>query len=357
MTTDLDERLRAALHAVPRETPGAHLAGAALAGARRRRRHGVAGLVALVAVLAAAAVTVPALVFHRAPGAQTAGPALGRFVVAGYASRDPQATTLGLGRSEVYQRSAGGYAVAPGRRAVPSPDGRTVALISDQGRVGLVPADRVLDPDAVRWITVAGPAQAPVGDAVWSPDSRRVLMLWITRITASETTSTALMVDADTLAVHQLRLPRAAYIRKPAKRLVFGPRGDGVAMIDPAGPDRGILEIWPDSGQRWNLSVRALSLPDQPFSPSGWLLAGYDGYRSTVVDIASGGEPGTVDGQVAGWYDEDRLVVMVGRSVRVVDYRSGKVFAERQLAAAGRVLTGVWLAPVRGAAPDGAIVL
>jgi hypothetical protein len=357
MTTDLDERLRAALHAVPRETPAADLAGIALAGARRRRGHGVAGLVALVAVLAAAAVTVPALVFHRAPGAQTAGPALGRFVVAGYASRDPQATTLGLGRSEVYQRSAGGYAVAPGRRAVPSPDGRTVAVISDQGRVGLVAADRVLEPDAVRWITVAGPVHGPVGDVVWSPDSRRVLMLWYTRISGTETTSTALMVDAATLAVRESRFSRAAPTRLHAKRIVFGPRGDGVAMIDPTGPDRGSLQIWRDTGQYWALSVRRLSLPDQPFSPSGWLLAGYDGDRSTVVDIASSGELGTVEGQVAGWYDEDRLVVMVGRSVRVVDYRSGKVLAERQLAAAGRVLTGVWLAPVQGAAPDGAIVL
>jgi hypothetical protein len=105
------------------------------------------------------------------------------------------------------------------------------------------------------------------------------------------------------------------------------------------------------------LTVPPLDLPDQPFSPSGQLLAGYEGGRTTVVDISSGGLLGSVDGEVSGWYDEDHLVVRSGRSVRVVDFRSGTLLVERELAAPGRLLTGVWLAPVPGDVPPGAVVL
>jgi hypothetical protein len=43
--------------------------------------------------------------------------------------------------------------------------------------------------------------------------------------------------------------------------------------------------------------------------------------------------------------------------VRVVDFRSGTVLVQRQLAGPGRLLSGVWLAPVRGDGPAGAVVL
>jgi hypothetical protein len=143
----------------------------------------------------------------------------------------------------------------------------------------------------------------------------------------------------------------------PARRLVFGPRGDGVALIDSGGSDRGVLYISSDTGRQSFLTVPPLDLPDQPFSPSGQLLAGYEGGRTTVVDVSSGGLLGSVDGEVSGWYDEDHLVVRSGRSVRVVDFRSGTVLVERELAAPGRLLTGVWLAPVPGDVPPGAVVL
>lgn len=354
-----DDRLRAALLDLGDVPPPPDLAGAALTRARRDRNRRVTGLVALVAVLAAAAVTVPALVLHRVPAAQTAGPALGRFVVAGYASRNPSVATIGLGRYELYQRSGAGYAVVPGRAAVPSPDGRTVALISVQGKAGLVAADRLDDPRAVRWI----PASSPVTDVVWSPDSRRLYVPEYSRLrndTVPRMTSTALVVDvAGTLAAHTVRLDRVPVELPTGQgRVVFGPGGDGFAAVDePRSGAGGLLRTWGGTGQQWTLSVHSLSLPDQPFSPSGWLLAGYTGGGTIVVDVASGGELATVDGRVVGWYDEDRLVVLSGRSVQVVDYRSGRVLAQRDIAAAGRLLTGVWLTPARGEAPSGAIVL
>jgi hypothetical protein len=354
-----DDRLRAALLDLGDVPPPPDLAGAALTRARRDRNRRVTGLVALVAVLAAAAVTVPALVLHRVAATQTAGPALGRFLIAGYASRDPSAATAGLGRYELYQRSGAGYAVAPGRAAVPSPDGRTVALVSDRGRAGLVPADQVDDPGAVRWI----PASSPVTDVVWSPDSHRLYLPQYSQLRRSSwprMTSTALVVDvAGTLAAHTVRLDRVPVELPTGQgRVVFGPGGDGFAAVDHPQPTAAAqLRIWGGKRQQWNLSVHPLSLPDQPFSPSGWLLAGSTGGGSTVIDVASGGELATVEGRVVGWYDEDRLVVLSGRSVQVVDYRSGRVLAQREVAAAGRQLTGVWLTPARGEPPSGAIVL
>jgi hypothetical protein len=348
-----DDRLRTALLDLGDVPTPPDLAGAALARSRRDRRRAVAGLVALVAVLAAAAVSIPSVVLHRAPAAQTAGPALGRFVVAGYASRDPHVPTAGRGRYELYRGSGAGYRVVPGRGAVPSPDGRMVALISDQRKVGLVPADWIDDPQVVLWIPVSN----PVSDAVWSPDSRRLLVPKYTQDRYGATTSTALVVDAGTVGVRDLQLSWTTLEGQPVGRLVFGPRGDGVAAIDSGGWAPALLQIWADTGQRSSLSVPRLTVPDQPFSPSGRLLAGYEDGRTTVVDLSSGAKSGSVEGEVSGWYDEDRLVVLSGRSVRVVDYRSGRVLVQREIATDGRLLTGVWLAPVRGAVPPGAIVL
>jgi hypothetical protein len=294
-----------------------------------------------------------------APG-QTAGAPVGRFVVAGYASRDPHATTLGLGRHQLYQRSAAGYPAVPGLAVVPSPDGRTLALISDQHKLGLVPVDRVLDPQAISWIRT----RVPVSDAVWSPDSRRLTAPEFTRIRTSPTPqmiTTALVVEAATLSSREVQLDRAPVRRPGPERTVFGPRGDGFAAVGQLGTGSkpaAVLQIWGEQGGHSRvLSVDPLSPPDQPFSPSGRLLAGYEADRSTVVDVTSGAELASVRGQVAGWYDEDRLVVLSGRSVRVVDYRSGRVLVQREIAAEGRLLTGVWLVPARGGAPAGAIVL
>jgi hypothetical protein len=38
-------------------------------------------------------------------------------------------------------------------------------------------------------------------------------------------------------------------------------------------------------------------------------------------------------------------------------FRTGRQLAERQLAPAGWLVTGTWLAPVRGTPPPGAVVL
>jgi len=76
-----------------------------------------------------------------------------------------------------------------------------------------------------------------------------------------------------------------------------------------------------------------------------------------VVDVSSGGLLGSVDGEVTGGYDENHLVVVSDRSARVLDCRSGKVARAAGPGRTGRLLTRVWLAPVRAAVPAGAIVL
>jgi hypothetical protein len=73
MSTDLDRRLRAALHDVA-DVPAPEFApAAALAGARRRRRRRATALVAGVAAVAAAAIAVPTVALRSGP-AQPAAP-------------------------------------------------------------------------------------------------------------------------------------------------------------------------------------------------------------------------------------------------------------------------------------------
>jgi hypothetical protein len=96
----------------------------------------------------------------------------------------------------------------------------------------------------------------------------------------------------------------------------------------------------------------------QPFSPGGHLAAFTHVGKIQIVDLRSGRivRP-NVAGAFAGWYDDTRFVVGSGRTVRVVDVTTGRVVTEKQLAPAGQTLIGVWLAPLTGPLPPGAIVV
>jgi hypothetical protein len=349
--------LRSALLELGEVSPPPDLAGRALDRARRDRRRAAAGI---VAVLAAAAVAVPVTVLGRPDPTPPAAPKP-RFMVAGYASRDPNAVTQGLGRYQLYRRSGGGYAGTPWRVAIPSPDGRTVAVTSGKAEVGIVPADRVDHPAAVRWIP-----GSPLGPgSVWSPDSRRLYVPGYlkTDVRTGEVTTVGYVIDAHTLSRREVRFTSRQ--ADPVGRVVFGPGGAGLALTPgvragevPESGTSGILRIqdW-SGGSVVTLSVRPAAVPDLPFSPNGQLFASFLAGRTQVIDLASGAEVGAADGEVVGWYDDGRYVVRAGTAVRLVNLADGRVLAQRQLVAAGREVTGVWLAPLDGPPPPGAIVL
>ena len=351
-----EQRLRTALRELGDVPAPADLAGGALARARRDRRRTVVAL-AVVAVVTAVAVTVPAVLLHR----RTAEPPASvppRFFVSGFASWDRAEPTSGGGRPQLYDRSAAGYAASRWSAAVPAPDGRMVAVISGTGRVGLVAADRAGDPAAVRWTATTVPGRT----ATWAPDGGRLLAAGVTRIdhTAGRVTARATVIDARTAAGRALTL-RWAQHGTVSGWIIFGPQGEGWAAGPPAirlpgGSDA--LQLFDRRGRLLRtVPVGPGRLPDQPFSPDGRLVAVAELGSTRVIELASGTERGTLDGAAVGWYDDDRLVVLAGRVVRVVDVGSGRVLAERTLVAPGRELTGVWLAPLDGPPPPGAITL
>lgn len=358
-----DDRLRTALHELGDVMPPPDLAGSALTRARRDRRRTVAGLVAL---LAATAVTVPALVLGHAAPAETGVAARSHAVVAGFAGWDPK---TGANDYWAYDGSSGRYVRTPWRSAVPSPDGRLV-LVSEWNsqkidHVGIVAADRVLDRTAVRWISDGRfhPGQVPPGDGpgVWSPDSSRVLLMaFVTTGAGPRTEWHVVVFDARTLAAREVALAPPAgglVVTLGSTRVVFGPHGKGFAFLTP-----GVLALFDEQGRATGqVPVGKAVMHDQPFSADGRLVAVYSvgpsGGYSQMLTVAGGGEVGRADGDAVGWVDDRHCVVQVGRSARVVEIPSGRVVAERQLAPAGRQLTGVWLAPLDGAAPPGAVVL
>jgi hypothetical protein len=351
--------LRTALLELGDVPPPPDLAGGALARARRDRRRDVA-VAGIAAVLTAAAVAVPVAALGRPDPTPPAAALAPRFLVTGYASRDPDETTFGLGSYQVYRRSAG-YLGTPWRAAVPSPDGRAMAVTARDGKVGIVSADRVGDPAAVRWIP--GPSSEP--GPVWSPDSRRLYVPahYVRTDTQAGTVAVfGVVVDARTAARRETRL-RWRQAGRLTGQIVFGPGGAGFAVA-PArsspSPEAGdILRLFDGLGKPLRtVRVGRVAVPGQPFSPDGRLLATYADGQTQVLDLATGAKVGRpAAGEAVGWYDGGRLVVRTGRSVRVVNFRSGRVLAERDLAAAGRELTGVWLAPLDGPPPPGAIVL
>lgn len=370
-----DTDLRKALYDLGDVPPPPDLAGAALARARRDRRRTLTGLIAGVAVLAAAAVTVPAVVLgHRdaAPVAARTGVA-----VSGFLSFNPQLPG-DRGEKRVYDPSSGQYVTPEWSAAVPSPDGRQVAVTSysdvsrGTSRIGVVAADRVLDPAAVRWVTASGRDRtSPALDlsGVWSPDGSRVIFSAGTSVESDPTGARydwrIIVVDAGTLASHEVTMTYTGPAETDTEGfdpVVFGPGGRGFAVVPTGGP----LLLFDERGKpAGTVRTGPATLPNQPFSPDGRLVAvrvggstGHVGGSTRVLDTATGAEVGRVEGTVIGWLDNGRYAVWAGRSVRVVELGSGRVVAEREAPiAAPRVIFAAWLAPVTGAAPAGGIVL
>jgi hypothetical protein len=392
----MTDRIRAALLELGDVPPPPDLAGSALARARRDRRRRVTGLIAGVAVLAAAAVTVPTLVLGRTTTEPAAGPET-HVIVAGYTAagvREPVGDGLTQSRVwdaekrryysppspyRVYDRASGRYTLGPWKTTVPSPDGRWVAVSGDVSggwKVGIVAADRVLDPAAVRWVADGGqPGGLPTAydSGVWSPDGSRLYLNsavgWIGEGSSQRLDLRGLVVDPRTGATSALTItrPQAFGESNPSNDsdpLVFGPRGVGFAVASilqyERTPTKGELALYDERGTLTRtVPIGPLQAPQQPFSPDGRLIALHTlGDRSTrVLSVADGAEVGRAEGAVVGWVDDGHYAVRVGASVRVIELASGRVVTEREVVPAGHQLYGVWLARVEGPVPPGAIVL
>jgi hypothetical protein len=379
----MSDGLRAALLDLGDVPPPPDLAGAALGRARRNRRRSITGLIALVAILAAAAVTVPTVVLRRTAAPRTAvertQPITGFMVTAYTTIADPYNGKIPKVSSgpqvryppTVYSPSQGRYVTPPWRTVLPSPDGRLVAVSnagqapgSDNdavkpGPVGFVPADRIDDPTAVRWVSGVETSGQFLS---WEADSRHLVVQ----------AAGLQLVDARTLATRSLNFA----IERNALREslpVVPPDGRGFALtVIPPGFEGGVtqwsLQYYDDRGERIRdvLIVGTSDLPTrvaQPFSPDGSLVALAAGDRTDIVDTSSGRIVlRATDGVFAQWYDDEHFIVWGGvstgrRLVRLVELRTGRVVAGKVVAPAGRMLTGLWLAPVHGDAPPGPIVV
>ncbi len=227
------------------------------------------------------------------------------------------------------------------------------------GRIGIVPADRIDDPAAVRWV----PDSDTYGELSWTADSRRLTFVTKDFVYFG-------LIDVQTLQRTTVVLtgrPYEVYAHVP----IVPPDGRGFATtVRPPPRPRGgggvtqwTLRYYDQHGQpiREVPIVGTSDLPRfvaQPFSADGRHVAMAGGDRTDIVDTSSGRVVlRAVDGVFAGWYGEERFVVWLNRAVRVVDLHTGRVLAEKVVVPAYRKLTAVWLAPVRGTSPPGAIVL
>jgi len=374
MSTDLDRRLREVLREVA-DVPAPEFApAAALTGVRRRRRRAAALLAGVTAVVAAA-IAIPAVVLRPGPAQPAAS--TGGSVVAGYVFANPRIVERwNLGDYRVFDRRSGRYVATPWETAVPSPDGRLVAVTAwNVGKVGIVAADRVLDVTAVRWIADSLRKGEPSITAVWSPDSSRVLL--DADVSADlvgggtgeryRVEVDALLVDARTSASRVVRLRSVQadpLIGMP--KVVFGPAGKNFAMAMDVGKipahGDGLLVLFDERGSATaQIRIGRETVPDQPFSPDGRLVAVHSdvayGGSTRVLTLSTAAEVRRSDGDVVGWLDDGHYLVRTGGSVRVVELGSGRVLTEKRLAPAGGDLTGVWPVALRGTAPPGAIVL
>jgi hypothetical protein len=265
--------------------------------------------------------------------------------VLGYTSREPR-------RSSLLQPS-GAYAPTRWHRAVPAPDGRLVAVCDVDGDVGIVPAGRVDDPAAVRWVRAVRNVGAP---EAWSSDSR---WLWVAgRIESGPArgperriSTTGRIVEAATLAVRTVRLT-VDQLPPATSRLVFAPGGYAVASAyAPAAP--GLLRFVDDRGaETRRLPVAGLTgLADRPFSPDGRrvLVSTRDGAR--VLDVDSGATLARVAGTAAGWYDDASVLVLAGAQLRRIALPDGRVLDTWTPDPARSELAGVWLGRVDRPAP------
>lgn len=372
-----DEQLRTALLDLGDVPPPPDLVGSALAQARRHRRRTVTGLVAAVALLAAGAVTVPALVLGRPAATRTATTVPSRSMITAYSTISEVPGRVSFppgGTSAVYAASHRGYVPARWPVAVPSPDGRLFAVsdahfaVSDAdaiGRLGVVTADRLNDPEAVRWV----PGARTFGSISWSSDSTR--LIYQDNGDERAAGETFDVVDARTLRRSTIDFELWGGITDSLP--VVPPDGHGFALAIMANLSSEpntlvpLLRYFDDRGVRTrDVTVRDVTgfprRAAQPFSPDGRLAAfARGGPISGGVEIAETGSGRIVRAHVAGvfagWSDTAHVVVAAGREVRVVDVTTGRVVAEKTLAPAGRLLVGVWLRPLDGTAPPGAVVL
>jgi hypothetical protein len=380
-----DDRLRTALLELGDVAPPPDLAGAALARARRDRRRTGTGLLVAVALLVAGAITVPALVLHSSArpatgvATATAPSAPAALVVTAYTARRAGDAAPGPavyggvyapGESTpmVYSRARGGYAKVPWRVVAPSPDGRLLAVTDAwmgpagpvPGRIGIVAADRVDDPAAVRWVPGTA-TSSTIGWLGWTPDSTHLMYFDANKAQVPHFPYQVLDVRTLRTSVIHLALgngelaastPVVPPGRPYALNVLVEPHVHGT-MVVRYFDDRGVrtADVALAGAGRFAVGV------DQPFSPDGRLIGLGDGASTDIADARSGRIVRSVRGHFVRWYGDDRFVVATDQTVRVIELATGRVLAEKKVARAGEHLIGVWLAPVTGPVPPGALVV
>lgn len=349
----MSDRLRTALRDAADVPAPAFSPGLAITGGRRRRRRRLTALAAGAAAVAAVAVAVPAVALRPAPTEPAGGG--GGLTVAGYAFAVPRIVERSnLGDYRVRDRASGAYVETRWRTAVPSPDGRLVAVTSwDMEKVGIVAADRVLDDDAVRWIPGGLDGGYPAISTVWSPDGNFVLLDAVFTATSAGTVHRVLLADARTLETRTVVLRSGPQVWPTGMgKIVFGPGGEGFAVAiglgEGAAPEDGMLVLYGADGRELRrLRTGPATVPDQPFSPDGGSVLvqttdAFYGGSTRVLTLATGAEVARSDGDPVGWLDDGRYVVRSGPSAQVVELGSGRVLGGQRLAPDGSHLTGVW---------------
>lgn len=370
----MSELLRTALRELGDVAPPPDLAGGALRRARRDRRRLVGTLVA-VAVLATAAVVVPAVLLDRTPAPVATAPAPAYQVVGYRSAAGSPGPVTGQG---YWVPGQDRFATVGAELFLDiSPDGEWAAVYNDTefDKVGVVRLDRLAaaGPDAVDWL----PLSARTMQDPWSPDSSRLLL----KVGGAKSGKLA-VVDLPALTVRPVTLAGPADLFTQETRLGWRADGQGFLAlraawsgIRPTVMTAGVRStLWSFDGdggvaRRWELPAVMTFAP----APDGRRVLLQEAHPPTgpeplvpavtysVLDLATGTVTGT-PARAVDWYDDDHLFTVQhdgGRAVlAILDLRTGEQVARRVVRDDPEVTWfDIQLVRPDGPAPSGAIVV
>ncbi|GAA1887762.1 WD40 repeat domain-containing protein [Asanoa iriomotensis] len=334
----MSAELRRALRELTDVPPPPHLAAKAIQLAERRRRRRIVAGAAAVVVVVAVAVAVPLAlrpggdsepvpigptpsVTSPTPGALPETP---QVVAAAYARATPNSAGSGPDdrRSYVLDPAIGQYRELPYRVVVPSPDGKRF-FVADTRRGGIMDGAR----GSVRWVSGY---DTYVNGVEWSPDGRRVLISSL----GKDEPGGFMVVDAATAKAGRL-VPMADMQTLNSRGLGFfwmpDGRTIGHTLTSGAGesiPDRTVGVRFYDLDGRTlrtlGLTGNAAVRTSADVSPDGRravaVLDWGDEHQARIVDLTTGEVTAEFDAKgVAGWYDDDHLVLRGNEALEVVD--------------------------------------
>ena len=321
MTDRLPEAARTALLDMTDVRVPPDLAGAALTLAGRRRRRRVLGTALGAAVLAAAAVLVPAVLRTD----RAAPPVAPTVVVPWRIVAYDAGSGTGHQFSELLDPATGAWVRVPYPLLVPSPDYRWVLVGRGDAELGIAArADLLRDPGSVRWL----PGSRGYEQPRWSADGRVLLTLRGPVAAGSDEPVTKGFLVVDAATARATSAPYTFPLREP---LFWGPgdrlvgAADHVLGRDPAPDSSGgvdgpgtdfaaVLVPFHDlTGRPAGLPL-SCRLPDTVLTSSfdGRLLAG-SGMGTGICDTSTGKLVGTVGGasyEPSPWADTTHPVTV-----------------------------------------------